>query len=109
MNGNPPEPEKNPPPMKAVLLVAAAASLALPVAVRAETPEEAVAYAFVGLSDGANLTRDTTTMSWKHAAGSPAVYEGHGSTAGPANTTSSSPCEPSTIATTRSTSTGRRP
>jgi hypothetical protein len=68
--------------MKALLLAAAAASLALPAAAHAETPEEAIAYVFVGLSDGANLTRGTTTMNWKHAAGSPAVFEGHGNTGG---------------------------
>ena len=68
--------------MKALLLASAAASLALPAAAHAETPEEAIAYVFVGLSDGANLTRGTTTMNWKHAAGSPAVFEGHGNTGG---------------------------
>lgn len=49
---------------------------------RAETPEEAVAYAFMGLADGASLVRGQTTMSWKETGASPATFESESSTAG---------------------------
>ena len=42
----------------------------------AQTAEEAVAYAFLGLADGATFERATTTMSWKEASASPAVFNG---------------------------------
>ena len=40
----------------------------------AETPEEAVAYVFLGLSDGGKLVRGPTTMAWTESAPSPAVF-----------------------------------
>jgi hypothetical protein len=40
----------------------------------AETPEEAVAYVFLGLSDGGRLVRGPTTMSWTESSPSPAVF-----------------------------------
>jgi hypothetical protein len=40
----------------------------------AETPEEAVAYVFLGLSDGGKLVRGPTTMSWTETTPSPAVF-----------------------------------
>jgi len=49
---------------------------------RAETPEEAVAYVFMGLADGATLARGQTTMSWKETGASPATFESQSSTAG---------------------------
>ena len=49
---------------------------------RAETPEEAVAYVFMGLADGAAITRGQTMMSWKETAPSPATFESQSSTAG---------------------------
>ena len=42
----------------------------------AETAEEAVAYAFMGLADGASFKRATTTMTWTEASASPAVFDG---------------------------------
>lgn len=44
----------------------------------AETQEEAVAYAFMGLADGAALDRGQTHLHWKQISASPAVYQGHG-------------------------------
>jgi len=40
----------------------------------AGTPEEAVAYVFLGLSDGGKLVRGPTTMGWTESTHSPAVY-----------------------------------
>jgi hypothetical protein len=48
----------------------------LPVPAVAQTAEEAVAYAFLGLADGATLSRGQTQMSWKEAGTSPATFEG---------------------------------
>ena len=59
--------------MKSLILAAALAGL--PAAAHAQNAEEAVAYAFFGLADGANLVRGTTTMLWKEAAVSPATFE----------------------------------
>ncbi|HMN85651.1 MAG TPA: hypothetical protein PKA74_06650 [Bauldia sp.] len=64
------------------LLIAAAALLSVVAAARAETPEEAVAYAFMGLADGATLERGTTTMEWKETGASPARYVSQSSTGG---------------------------
>jgi hypothetical protein len=62
--------------MKIVVALAFAflASAALPAV--AETAEEAVGYAFLGLADGGGLVRGTTTMKWTEAGGSPAVFDG---------------------------------
>ncbi|WP_421723323.1 hypothetical protein [Bauldia sp.] len=61
--------------MRALL---ATAGLALVVAAPAfaETPEEAVAYAFLGLADGATLERSGTTIEWTETAASPATFDG---------------------------------
>jgi hypothetical protein len=42
----------------------------------AETAEEAVAYAFMGLADGATFKRATTSMNWTESSASPAVFDG---------------------------------
>jgi hypothetical protein len=42
----------------------------------AETAEEAVAYVFMGLADGASFKRATTTLNWTEASPSPAVFDG---------------------------------
>ncbi len=57
--------------------LALAALLAAPLA-HAETPEEAVGYAFLGLADGATLARGSTHLAWKESSTSPAVFVGHG-------------------------------
>lgn len=62
-------------PMSMKSLILAAALAGLPAAAHAQNAEEAVAYAFFGLADGANLVRGTTTMLWKEAAVSPATFE----------------------------------
>jgi hypothetical protein len=64
------------------LLIAASILLGLVAPAAAQTAEEAVAYIFLGLADGAKIVRGTTTMSWKESGGSPAVFEGDGNTAG---------------------------
>ena len=64
------------------VLAAALLSLAVSTPVFAETPEEAVAYAFVGLSDGGAIARGKTTMSWKQTASSPAHYEAEAASPG---------------------------
>jgi hypothetical protein len=51
-------------------------AFAVPAAALAETAEEAVAYGFMGLADGASFERATTTMNWKEASASPAVFDG---------------------------------
>ncbi len=48
----------------------------------ADTAEQAVAYAFLGLADGASLQRATTTMNWKESNTSPATYDGDANIAG---------------------------
>jgi hypothetical protein len=55
-----------------------AACLVTPSQARAETPEQAVAYAFLGLADAATLTRGKTHLVWRETAQSPATFEGHG-------------------------------
>jgi hypothetical protein len=65
-----------------LLIAALAATILVPAAGRAQTKEEAVAYAFLGLADNATLSRATTTMSWKETSNSPAVFEGDGNTNG---------------------------
>jgi hypothetical protein len=42
----------------------------------AQTAGEAVAYAFLGIGDGATLKRATTTMSWKETKADPPTFEG---------------------------------
>lgn len=64
------------------LLIAASLLFGLIAPAAAQTAEEAVAYVFLGLADGAKIVRKTTTMSWKESAGSPAVFEGEGNTDG---------------------------
>lgn len=68
--------------MKFNVLVAALLTLLAAAPARAQTAEEAVAYAFLGLADGASLLRGKTTMSWKETADSPATFEGDADTAG---------------------------
>ncbi len=60
-------------PVRVLMFAAAALAAAGPAA--AETAEEAVAYVFLGLADGGTLVRDTTTMKWVEAGGSPAVFD----------------------------------
>jgi hypothetical protein len=59
--------------LAAAALVAAPALPAL-----AETREEAVAYAFLGLAGDAVLDRGKTHLTWHKASDSPAVFVGHG-------------------------------
>jgi hypothetical protein len=47
-----------------------------PLPALAQTAEEAVAYAFLGVGDGATLKRATTTMSWKETGKEPTTFEG---------------------------------
>jgi hypothetical protein len=44
----------------------------------AETAEEAVAYVFMGLADGAESDRGPTHITWRAGSSSPAVFFGHG-------------------------------
>jgi len=48
----------------------------VPVTVQAQTAEEAIAYVFLGLADGARLDRGLSSMTWKETASSPATYDG---------------------------------
>jgi hypothetical protein len=48
----------------------------------AETPEEAVAYAFLGLAGGAELDRGQMHLTWRAASASPAMFVGHGEGSG---------------------------
>jgi hypothetical protein len=48
----------------------------------AETPEETVAYAFLGLAGGAELNRGPMHLTWRAASASPAMFVGHGEGAG---------------------------
>jgi len=57
-------------------LGAAATLLALAGNAMAETGEEAVAYVFMGLADGASFKRATTSMNWTEVSPSPAVFDG---------------------------------
>jgi hypothetical protein len=63
---------------------AAATLLALAGTAVAETGEEAVAYVFMGLADGASFKRATTTMTWTEVSPSPAVFDGDMSIGGKA-------------------------
>lgn len=63
-------------PFAGVILCGAAG--ALPAPALAETPEEAVAYAFLGLAGGAELDRGLTHLTWRAASASPAMFVGHG-------------------------------
>ncbi|SDB44406.1 hypothetical protein [Bauldia litoralis] len=58
------------------LFLAAATLLAVTAAAAAQTPEEAVAYAFLGLADGASIERSGTTMTWVETGSSPAAFDG---------------------------------
>jgi hypothetical protein len=61
------------------VLAVASLVLCLPMATAlAETPEQAVAYAFYGLADRAELTHGKTHLRWIEVSSSPAVYTGHG-------------------------------
>src|SRR6476619_6750338 len=62
--------------MNIAKLACSLAMCLLPVPALAQTAEEAVAYAFLGLADGAKLARGQTSMSWKEAGKSPATFEG---------------------------------
>jgi hypothetical protein len=53
-----------------------------PVSALAQTPEEAVANAFLGVSDGSSLVRGKTTMNWKETKIDPATFEGDVSVSG---------------------------
>jgi hypothetical protein len=44
----------------------------------AETAEEAVAYAFLGLAAGAELDRGRMHLAWQAVSASPAMFVGHG-------------------------------
>lgn len=56
----------------------AAVGLVVAVPAIAETREEAVAYTFLGLADGAVLDRGPVHLEWKKISESPAVFQGHG-------------------------------
>jgi hypothetical protein len=45
-------------------------------AAQAQTAEEAIAYVFLGLADGAKLERGLSSMIWKETGSSPATYDG---------------------------------
>lgn len=62
------------PRLAAALL--AASALVAPIPAFAESPGEAVAYVFLGVGDGATLSRSGTTMSWKETKVEPPTYEG---------------------------------
>jgi hypothetical protein len=62
--------------MRMLPLTAILIPLFAPVAAAAQTAEEAVAYVFMGLADGAKLERGKSEMSWKETASSPATYDG---------------------------------
>ncbi|MCB1488044.1 MAG: hypothetical protein KDJ88_11375 [Bauldia sp.] len=62
--------------MKTRLLPAIAVLMAFAGPAAAQTAEEAVAYAFLGLADGAKIARSGTTMDWVETGSSPAAFEG---------------------------------
>jgi hypothetical protein len=62
--------------MRLLRIAALLPPLLLPVAAHAQTAEEAIAYVFLGLADGAKLERGTTSMTWKETGSSPATYDG---------------------------------
>ena len=59
-----------------ILTMGVGAALAVPAAALAETAEEAVAYALLGLADGAHLERGKSIMDWTEVSPSPAVFSG---------------------------------
>lgn len=62
--------------MKKYLPLAFLALVGLAPPAAAQTAEEAVAYAFLGLADGATIERSGTTMSWVETADAPATFDG---------------------------------
>jgi hypothetical protein len=62
--------------MKKSLLLAVLVFLGMMLPAAAQTAEEAVAYAFLGLADGATIERTGTTMKWVETAASPATFDG---------------------------------
>ncbi len=60
------------------MLAAIAISTAAATPSLAETAEEAVAYAFMGLEDGATYSRGKVDLSWSEVSASPAVFTGRG-------------------------------
>jgi len=62
--------------MKMVALAVLVASLAGTVTAHAQTAEEAVAYVFLGVAEGAKIVRGQTTMTWTETATSPATFAG---------------------------------
>src|SRR5207253_4664657 len=62
--------------MRVVQLAAVLIPLFVPVAAAAQTAEEAIAYVFLGLADGAKLERGKSQMAWKETGSSPATYDG---------------------------------
>jgi hypothetical protein len=65
------------PGLMATAALATAAAISVTTA-SAETAEEAVGYAFLGLAENATLTRGATSLLWHQTSSSPAVFEGHG-------------------------------
>ena len=59
--------------MKRSLALAFVAFVAFAGAAAAQTAEEAVAYAFLGLADGAKIERSGTKMSWVETSDSPGI------------------------------------
>jgi hypothetical protein len=62
--------------MRVVQLAAVLMPLILPVAAAAQTAEEAIAYVFMGLADGAKLERGKSLMTWRETGSSPATFDG---------------------------------
>jgi len=62
--------------MRLLWIAVLLAPLFLPVAAAAQTAEEAIAYVFLGLADGAKLERGMSSMTWKETGSSPATYDG---------------------------------
>lgn len=62
--------------MKTCLSLAMLAFLGAVAPAAAQTAEEAVAYVFLGLADGASLERATTTTNWVETSASPATFDG---------------------------------
>jgi len=62
--------------MRVLQLAALLIVAIVPVAAAAQTAEEAIAYVFMGLADGARLERGKSLMTWKETNSSPATYEG---------------------------------
>ncbi len=63
--------------MNRSLALAFVAFFAFTGAAAAQTAEEAVAYAFLGLADGAKIERSGTKMSWVETSDSPASFDGN--------------------------------